>query len=197
MSEEKNAGMNNGEKTALQDELDPRWRTIFTIFLLVVLGAMIGWVYEMLFYRIDQGHFIRRGQGGPWLPIYGAGALGLVLVTYKRKIHPALIFLITVIGSFVIEFGTGWVLYHCFDGLRLWDYNKEIWNWGNIGGYVCIRSVLIFGVMGVFYSLWAIPGFFKMTEKMSKKKLLAITIPVAVIVLGDVLFSYILKPILF
>ena len=189
--------MNNGEKTALQEELDPRWRTILTIFLLVVLGAMIGWVYEMLFYRIDQGHFIRRGQGGPWLPIYGFGALGLTVVTYKRKIHPALIFLITVIGSFIIEFGTGWVLYHCFDGLRLWDYNKEIWNWGNIGGYVCIRSVLIFGVMGVIYALWAISGFFKMTEKMSKKKLLAITIPIAVIVLGDVLFSYILKPILF
>ena len=189
--------MNNGEKPALQDELDPRWRTIFTIFLLVVLGAMIGWVYEMLFYRIDQGHFIRRGQGGPWLPIYGAGALGLVLVTYKRKIHPALIFLITVAGSFVIEFGTGWVLYHCFDGLRLWDYNKEIWNWGNIGGYVCFRSVLIFGILGVLYTKWAVPGFFHMTEKMGRKKLLAIAIPIAVIFLGDILFSYILRPLFF
>ena len=29
--------MNNGGKTALQEELDPRWRTILTIFLLVVL----------------------------------------------------------------------------------------------------------------------------------------------------------------
>ena len=49
----------------MKDELSPRYRTMITIFLLVVLGAMIGWVYEMLFYRIDQGHFIRRGQGGP------------------------------------------------------------------------------------------------------------------------------------
>ena len=183
MSEEKNAGMNNGEKPALQDELDPRWRTIFTIFLLVVLGAMIGWVYEMLFYRIDQGHFIRRGQGGPWLPIYGFGALGLTLVTYKRKVNPWLVFIITVIGSFILEFGTGWVLYHCFGGLRLWDYNKEIWNWGNIGGYVCFRSVLIFGILGVLYTKWAVPGFFHMTEKMGRKKLLAIAIPIAVIFL--------------
>ncbi len=57
--------------------------------------------------------------------------------------------------------------------------------------------MLIFGILGVLYTKWAVPGFFHMTEKMGRKKLLAIAIPIAVIFLGDILFSYILKPILF
>lgn len=182
---------------SMSKDLTRKQRDIITIILLAILGAMIGWVYEMLFYRIDQGHFIRRGQGGPWLPIYGFGALFLTLAVYRRKVKPIVVFIITVIGSFIIEFSTGYVLYHFFNGMRLWDYNVEIWNWGNIGGYVCLRSVLIFGVMGVLYARWAIPGFFKMTDNMPRKKLLAIFIPIAVIFFGDLLISYILIPLFF
>lgn len=140
----------------MEKELSSRSKTIITVFMLVVLGCMIGWVYEMLFYRIDMGHFIKRGQGfGPWLPIYGFGGLALTLVTYKRKINPWIIFVGTIIGAGILEFATGYFCYHYMDGLRLWDYNTEIWNWGNIGGYICFRSVVLFGFAGlvVIYSV--------------------------------------------
>lgn len=178
-------------------DLTQRQRDIIAVILLAMLGAVIGWVYEMLFYRIDQGHFIRRGQGGPWLPIYGFGGLFLTLAVFKRKVSPLIVFIITCVGSFIIEFTTGYVLFHYFDGKRLWDYNVEIWNWGNIGGYVCFRSVAVFGVLGILFAKWAIPGFFKMTDNMPRKKLLAIFIPLAVIFFGDIVFSYILRPLLF
>ena len=181
----------------MSKDLTRRQRDLIAIILLTILGAFIGWVYEMLFYRIDQGHFIRRGQGGPWLPIYGFGGLFLTLAVYKRKVKPIIVFIITMIGSFIIEFTTGYVLYHFFDGMRLWDYNVEIWNWGNIGGYVCIRSVLIFGVMGVLYAKWAIPGILNAARKTDRKKLLGLFIPLSVIFFGDILFSYILRPLLF
>lgn len=51
--------------------------------------------------------------------------------------------------SFILEYATGYVLYEYFGGLRLWDYNTEIWNWGNINGYVCVRSILFFGASAV------------------------------------------------
>lgn len=181
----------------MEKELNPKLKTAMTIFMLVVLGAIIGWIYEMLFYRIDMGHFIRRGQGGPWLPIYGFGALGLTLATYKKRPGPGIVFLITCVGAFIIEFGTGWFLYHFMDGLRLWDYNTEIWNWGNIGGYVCARSILIFGVFGVLYAKWAIPGFFKLKDKIKDRTFLTIVIPVAIVFLSDIVFSYMLKPLFF
>ena len=180
----------------MSEELSSISRTIITVFMLTVLGCMIGWVYEMLFYRIDMGHFIKRGSGyGPWLPIYGFGGLGLTLLSLKRKFNPVVVFFVTMIGAGLLEFGTGWFLYNYMDGLRLWDYNTEIWNWGNIGGYVCFRSVLVFGVLGVLYTLWAIPGFFNLSKKWSSKKILMVFIPTFIIFSSDIIFSYIIKPV--
>ena len=111
----------------MKDELSDKKRTVIGVFLLTVLGAFIGWVYEMIFYRIDLGYFIKRGHGfGPWLPIYAFGALGLTLIVIRKKIRPAILFIISVIGSGIIEYVTGWVLYNLMGGVRLWDYNTEI-----------------------------------------------------------------------
>jgi len=175
----------------MKDRLSERQKTVIAFFLLAVMGCVIGWVYEMLFYRIDMGYFIRRGQGfGPWLPIYGFGALGLTAFTYKKALPAWLVFIIAVVGSFIIEFGTGYVLFHYFDGLRLWDYNTEIWNFGNIGGYVCLRSVLIFGVMGVLFVLFAIPWIRKLVETKKTKLLVTFTAILAVIFFADIIYGY-------
>ena len=61
-----------------------------------------------------------------------------------------------MIVSGTLEYVTGWVLYNVFD-TRLWDYNTEIWNFGNIGGFVCLRSVLVFGLAGLMLIYTVIP----------------------------------------
>ena len=180
----------------MNNELSQRKRTVITIFMLVVLGAMIGWIYEMLFYRIDMGHFIRRGQGGPWLPIYGFGALGLTLVTYKRRVNPLIVFIITMIGAGIIEFVTGWTLYNFFNGMRLWDYNTEIWNWGNIDGYVCTRSVLLFGVFGALFGALIIPKFMGFVKKAKSRPLAIFSLILAIVVGADVLYGYVIKSVI-
>lgn len=168
---------------------------IMTVFLIVLLGGIMGWIYEMIFYRIDTGSFIKRGQGfGPWLPIYSFGILALIIVTHKRTLSLPVVFLLSMIGSGVIEFIVGFALFHLFDGLRLWDYNVEIWNWGNIGGYVCLRSVLFFGLFGTIFYYFVIPKIFALTEKIEEKILMFITIPLAVFVFCDIVFGYFIKP---
>ncbi|MBP5166634.1 MAG: hypothetical protein ILP09_05170, partial [Oscillospiraceae bacterium] len=65
-------------------KLTERRRILIGAFLLTVIGGIAGWIYEMIFYRIDLGYFVKRGHGfGPWLPIYAFGALGLILVVLK------------------------------------------------------------------------------------------------------------------
>ena len=173
------------------NELSEKKRIVCGVFLLTVLGAFIGWVYEMIFYRIDLGYFIKRGHGfGPWLPIYAFGALGLILVVIHKKIHPAVLFIISVIGSV-----TGWALYN-FMGVRLWDYNVEIWNWGNINGYVCARSVLIFGVFGSVYGALVIPRFMDFVKKANGKVLVTVSSVLAVIVGADVIYGYIIRTVI-
>lgn len=178
-------------------ELTDKQRTVIGIFLLTVMGAFVGWVYEMIFYRIDLGYFIKRGHGfGPWLPIYAFGALGLALITYKRKFHPVVLFLMSMIGSGIIEYVTGWVLYNLMGGVRLWDYNVEIWNWGNIDGFVCARSVLIFGVFGTVFGALIVPKFMDFVKKAKAKPLVIFSAVLAVVVFADVIYGYVIKSII-
>jgi len=180
----------------MKKELSDGQRTAMGIFLLMVMGAFIGWIYEMIFYRIDLGYFIKRGHGfGPWLPIYAFGALGLTLIVYKKKLHPALIFLLSMIGSGILEYVTGWALYH-FMGVRLWDYNVEIWNWGNIDGFVCARSVVIFGLFGMIFGGLIVPRFMAFVKKVKALPLLIITSVLAIVVGGDVIYGYVIKTII-
>ena len=125
--------------------------TIIGIFLMLyVVGGISGWLYEMGFYRINFGYFVRRGHGiGPWLPIYGFGTLFILICTFLVREKPLYVFLVSAAVTGILELVTGWCLYHFFNGLRLWDYNTEIWNWGNIGGYVCFRSVAVFAFAGL------------------------------------------------
>ena len=181
----------------MKTELTEKQRTLIGIFLLTLMGAVIGWVYEMIFYRIDLGYFIKRGHGfGPWLPIYAFGALGLILIVLKRNIHPAILFFISVIGSGIIEYATGWVLYNLMGGVRLWDYNVEIWNWGNIDGFVCARSVLIFGVFGAVFGALIVPRFMSFIYKAKARPLTIVSAILAITVSADVIYGYIIGPIM-
>lgn len=134
------------------------------LILIMVSSGVFGFVYEELFYRIDLGYFTKRGSSyGPWIPIYVFGGAAYTLLVYQFKDSPSLVFFLCVIISGIMEYVTGWVLYNVFD-TRLWDYNTEIWNFGNINGYICLRSVLFFGVSGLLLVYVVIPILIKVMK---------------------------------
>lgn len=151
-----------------------------------VIGGFFGFLYEEIFYRIDLGYFVKRGTTlGPWIPIYGFGALLIVFATTRFRRRPAVVFLLAVLLTGLLEFATGYVLLHGF-GVRLWDYNTEIWNWLNIGGYVCLRSVLFFGVSAMFLQYVIQPVFEWLIGK--KKRVVGIAVVIlAVLFAADIL----------
>ena len=136
------------------------WGTLQLINLLILImvcSGVFGFIYELLFYRIDTGRFIKRGSSyGPWIPIYVFGGAAYTLLVYPFKANPLLVFIMCVVVSGIMEYMTGWVLYEKFN-TRLWDYNTEIWNWGNINGYICLRSVLFFGISGMLLVYVVVP----------------------------------------
>lgn len=173
------------------------YRLTMTLMLLFLLGCIIGWVYEMLFYRIDTGSFIKRGQGfGPWLPIYGAGTMMIIPITSRLKGSKLAVFAVSASGAGVIEWIAGWILFRFANGLRLWNYNEEIWNWGNIGGFVCLRSVLIFGCLGLLINNIIVPLVINKTREMKKWTLTAMTLPLFTLFVLDFIYGYLIKPIL-
>lgn len=129
--------------------MENKRRKLCLLAMIFVIGGIFGFIYEELFYRIDLGYFVKRGTTfGPWIPIYGFGACGMFCLPEKLKKKKVLLVFGAALLAGTLEYLTGFVLFEVFH-TRLWDYNVEIWNWGNIGGYVCFRSVALFGMCGL------------------------------------------------
>ncbi len=148
-----------------RDEALSRKQTMLAVALVFVIGGISGWIYEELFYRINDGYFSWRGHGmGPWLPIYAFGIVILLFATAPVKESKWKVILLCALISGAFEWLVGWALYHLYGGLRLWDYNVERWNWGNIGGYVCFRSVLVFAITAPLLIHTLVPMFGKLAR---------------------------------
>ena len=168
-------------------------KTISLLLIIMVIGAIFGFIYETIFYRIDLGYFVKRGSTyGPWIPIYAFGSLFITIFTYRLKKHPFVVFIINIIITGLLEYLSGYILYTFFH-TRLWDYNVEIWNFGNINGYICLRSVLFFGISSLLLIYGIIPFIKKITKKTSEKKLFVISILIGSIFFLDMLLYAIFK----
>lgn len=146
-----------------------RWDWAKILAMLFAVSGIFGFIYETIFYRIDLGYFVKRSSTwGPWIPIYGYGGLLIFLTCWKLRRYPVAVFFVSggVCGG--LEFLMGYMLWHLW-GMRAWDYNTEIWNWGNIGGYVCLRSVLFFAASGLMLIYLILPGLQKLCAVLPKK----------------------------
>ena len=152
----------------IDDSLNKR-QNICLYLLVMIISGIMGFVYEEIFYLFDLGYLVKRGSTyGPWIPIYLFGGLFLTLIVYRFRKKPIMVFLMSLIVTGTLEFFTGFILFKCFN-MRLWDYNNEILNFGNIGGFICLRSVLLFAFAGLFLVYFVIPLLIKLIKKANQK----------------------------
>ena len=166
---------------------------ITSICLLIVVSGIIGWLYEFVFYYANSGFktfYYRGGNFLPWINIYMYGAFLILALTYKFKKKPLLVFLISMISTGILEYLSGYFLYGVLGWTKCWDYNNEILNWGNIDGYVCLRSVLVFGLAGLTLVYLIVPTLIKLVKKYPK--LYYISIVLATIFLLDEIYNLVL-----
>ena len=188
MKEVFNKYINN--KTKLE-----KYQQIGIIALIIVFAGTFGWIYEFIFYYFNGGckeWYLQGGNFLPWINIYASGSLIVLLLTRKLKKHPILIFLIATLSTGIFEYFSGLLIYQFKDGLRLWDYNQEILNFGNIGGFVCLRSVLVFGISSLLLMYIVVPLFIYISQKMTKKTFLIISISLLSIILIDEFYNLVI-----
>lgn len=163
------------------------------ICLIIVISGIFGWLYEFIFYFFNSGmktFYFRGANFLPWINIYAIGAVIIFLLTYKKRKHPIYIFLISIIASGILEYIGGYYMEY-FNDVRCWNYDKEILNFGNINGYVCLRSVLIFGIMSLLLMYLVVPFIFYLETKLNKKTFLLICYSLCFIFLADELYNLI------
>lgn len=169
-----------------------RWQWVGLLMFVVVFAGFFGWVYEFIFYYFDGGTGEFYMQGGnflPWINIYAIGAVPIVLCCWKLKRYPWAVFVLSMAIAGVVELVGGWLVYTIGGGTRYWDYNTEILNFGNIGGFVCFRSVLVFGVSALFLMYVVVPFFLWLMRRMSKRAFMTLATVLFVLVMVDEVYN--------
>lgn len=117
-----------------------QWLLIFFVY------SVLGWVWESCYVSVKSKRWVNRGfLHGPWLPIYGSGAVVVLLVTLPARGRPALIFLLGMIGATVLEYVTGESMEKLFH-MRYWDYSDKPLN---VNGHICLGVSIGWGVFSL------------------------------------------------
>ncbi|MGB4406684.1 MAG: hypothetical protein WBI82_07490 [Sphaerochaeta sp.] len=123
-------------------------------FLYFLIYAVIGYICEVSYCTIFDRHLTNRGfLHGPYLPIYGFGALLVVVPMMSFDANPILVFFIAVLLTSMLEYMTSFLLEKIFN-TKLWDYSK---NFGNIHGRVCLLNSTLFGLLGLIATYYLHP----------------------------------------
>ena len=110
---------------------------------LFFIYGFAGWCVEVIFHAANKGIFINRGfLIGPICPIYGYGLVAVIWALTPIKDNVFLVYIGSVIICSVFELIVGWAS-EKFMHTRLWDYSDNAFN---IGGYVCLKFSLLWGV---------------------------------------------------
>lgn len=117
-----------------------RWILFFFLY------SFIGWVWESCYVSVKEHRLVNRGfMHGPFLPLYGSGALMVLICTGRVRESAVLVFLFGMAGATALELITGVVMEHIFH-VKYWDYSNQKLN---LKGYICPAASLCWGCFSV------------------------------------------------
>lgn len=160
-------------------------KTIETWFLWLMIYSVIGWIYESTICSIGKRKLINRGfLNGPYCPIYGTGAV-LVLLVLGRLRNPVLLFFAGAVLTCSLEYLTSWLMEKLFHA-RWWDYSKRKFN---IGGRVCLIGAVVFGAFSVVLILFLHPFIKSLTDRLTDTALTWICAVLLVGIVSDLIVT--------
>ncbi len=159
------------------------------LFWVFIIGSIAGFIFEVTVVFFQKGHFELR-QGliyGPFIPVYGIGAMCYYIVLSKTKIKNKIqIFLITMILGGITEYLCSLIQEKAF-GTISWDYSYLPFN---INGRTSLLHCIYWGIGGVLYITYIDPFLNKMIDKTNIKAFDLITIILSIFIIFDISISW-------
>ena len=159
------------------------------LFWVFIIGSIAGFIFEVTVVFFQKGHFELR-QGliyGPFIPVYGIGAMCYYIVLSKTKIKNKIqIFLITMILGGITEYLCSFIQEKAF-GTISWDYSYLPFN---INGRTSLLHCVYWGIGGVLYITYIEPLLNKMIDKTNMKAFDLITIILSIFIIFDISISW-------
>ena len=133
--------------------------SILQWWFLFLFYCMVGWVVESSYVSIRTKKLTNRGfMRGPWLPIYGTGFVGWLLISGSIGLNPVVVYVVGTLSGTALEFVTGEIMEAIFN-VRYWDYSYRKYN---IKGQICLPNSLYWGLFAMLMTY----GIHKPVEKM-------------------------------
>ncbi|MCM1537297.1 MAG: putative ABC transporter permease [bacterium] len=168
-----------------------------TMLLLFFTVSVSGYLWEILLYFLMNGTFTNRGFfHGPWLPVYGLGAVLLAALLERlparlKKRLPLLFFLSALVCT-ATEYLLGLYL-ETRRHVRYWDYT----GWPlSIGGKVCLISFVFFGLGGLLLERRLLPFLRRIPQRLALRRIRGINYlhialgALCLLFLVDLFYSY-------
>ena len=120
--------------------------TLSQWLLFFFLYSFFGWIWESCYVSVRKHRWVNRGfMHGPMLPLYGSGAVSVLIITLPVRENLPFVFIMGMIGATLLEFFTGMIMESLFH-VRYWDYSHLKFN---IKGYICPVASLCWGVFSI------------------------------------------------
>lgn len=108
--------------------------------------SFCGWCFESAYVSIKSRKLVNRGfMRGPFLPLYGSGAIMMFVVSMPFQHNVVLTYFAGCVGATVLEYVTGVVMEALFK-IRYWDYSNQKFNFQ---GRICLSSTIAWGFLTI------------------------------------------------
>lgn len=174
------------KRTSVEHLYYARNYSIPSLVLLFFTFSLIGWLWEVSLHLILHGEFVNRGvMHGPWLPIYGAGGILILVLLNKLRERPAVEFMAAVILCGFVEYMTSWYL-ELRHGMKWWDYSGYLLN---LNGRICAEGLIVFGVGAMAIVYFAAPLLDNFFRRVKLRYLVSAACILLILFLSDQMYS--------
>lgn len=156
------------------------------LFILFMIYAVIGWAFETIICSIMDKKFANRGFFiGPYLPIFGIGAILITFILSNYQKDILVLFIMSAVLGAVLEYISSYLLEKIFN-TRWWNYEIDKFN---LNGRVCLSATICFGALGVILIEVLNPFFIETIKSIPQLTLNIIFIILLVIFITDMIVS--------
>ena len=139
---------------------------IIKIIFYFFMYSLLGWAMESIYLSIGQRRLVNTGfLYGPFCPIYGVGAVAMILglQCFKKNNYTLFFggFLVGSIVEYIISY-LGEVIFK----VNWWDYSN---NFLNINGRICFTFSLFWGLLALYLIRHFNPIIDKLIDKIKAK----------------------------
>ena len=164
-----------------------RHYSLISIIYMFFIISFFGWLWEVVLYLVNEGIFVNRGTlHGPWLPIYGAGSILILLCLNKYRKNVLQQFILAVVLCGMLEYFTSVILEVTHNGIRWWDYSGYFLN---LHGRICAEGLLTFGFGGITMVYLVAPVLDNKLREMNKKILGLFAVVLIFVYAADIVYS--------